>query len=568
MASTTTDNTWVVAPTVVNPDGNPTTPPEIAPVNVPTVTPPAAWVDTTTAPIQTPTTTEGSLGNETAALAAGGWLALSESASQIALNQELSNIDTTQLNTKIADAKSNQSEYQAINEAQIAQKTANELEYQQSLRDNQWEEIAALKLQQESENVANQAAAAEMKAKTDKAERDLQVANDISLQQSSIAFAKLGLSFSWAAINTAQKIFTDWMYNLSTLKAGNAKNYADLQVKINSVQFDHIQQISKIIQDTSEKEFTSKERLREFIWATQNNILLDKKEAQKAIQEAITTYKGERQTREDKLYTDLNSANKQLQESTAGITKTLTAAQTQAKSKIDMYINNWQWASLSPTQQTELEASAWIPAGTTAKTAMVRITQWINERLKELVGSAVAIPIAMAWLMNTDVQRYMKLGYPLTTAIQMTVDKYKDQIPEVKASLAASTAKTTLANAKTQAEIDKLNSEAKQNLSEIDIAKAKLSLARSAASKTWTDKTSAASFTDKDGKPLILDKNWVPHTINTDWSMGWVYGAKDWETVLSRSQPSEFDMGGEPATNSNTTPPPVTTEEDSSWWPF
>lgn len=82
--------------------------------------------------------------------------------------------------------------------------------------------------------------------------------------------------------------------------------------------------------------------------------------------------------------------------------------------------------------------------------------------------------------MQNDIKKYMAAGYPMGTAIQMTVDRYKNTIPEVKAAIEAKDKKTNLGNAKTQAEIDKLNSEAKQNLSEIEIAKAKLSMAKAA----------------------------------------------------------------------------------------
>ena len=148
------------------------------------------------------------------------------------------------------------------------------------------------------------------------------------------------------------------MYNLSSLKSTNAKNYADLNVKINSVQFDHIQQIGKLVQDTAEKEFASKERLRDFIGTTQNNILKNKEEAQKDIMDAIDKYKTERQTREDKLYADMNNANSNLQKATKDIQSTISTEETNAKSKIDMLINNGQWNSLSIAQKNQMEQAA------------------------------------------------------------------------------------------------------------------------------------------------------------------------------------------------------------------
>jgi hypothetical protein len=115
----------------------------------------------------------------------------------------------------------------------------------------------------------------------------MQIQNEIWLQRSSIAFAKLWLAFSGAAINTATQIFDTWVYNLAKLRTWNAKDYADLQVKVNATAFTHKQAINKIIADNSEAVFKSKERLREFIWGAQNNILNNKAQTQKSIQDAI-----------------------------------------------------------------------------------------------------------------------------------------------------------------------------------------------------------------------------------------------------------------------------------------
>jgi RPA family protein len=75
----------------------------------------------------------------------------------------------------------------------------------------------------------------------------------------------------------------------------------------------------------------------------------------------------------------------------------------------------------------------------------------------------------------------MKLGYPMQTAIQMTVDKYKSTIPQVSALEKAASTKSSLTNAKTQAEIDKLKSEAAENLANIDKMKADTARAGAAA---------------------------------------------------------------------------------------
>lgn len=216
----------------------------------------------------------------------------------------------------------------------MIQKNQNELAYQKQLQDENSAEIANLKMIQASENALNAATAAEMKLKADNAERDAVIANDVSQQTSAIAFAKLGLSFSWAAINTSQQIYAQGARGIAELRSSNAKNYADLKVKIDSVAFDHQATINKVVADAHEKEFASKERLREFIGNAQNNILTSRKEAQTAIQDAITTYKTERQAREDKLYSDIGAANKDLLIATQTIQTTVNAKQEIVKKKL------------------------------------------------------------------------------------------------------------------------------------------------------------------------------------------------------------------------------------------
>lgn len=69
-------------------------------------------------------------------------------------------------------------------------------------------DAANLQVLQTKEREANQAAIAAAQAKADSAERDLQIANDVELQKSNVAFAKLGLNLSTAASTQAQQIYT------------------------------------------------------------------------------------------------------------------------------------------------------------------------------------------------------------------------------------------------------------------------------------------------------------------------------------------------------------------------
>lgn len=537
-ASTTnpTDNVtngWVQAPfdissTIVkNPDGTQVNA-EITPITNEVI--PSSEINTSWAMSQTPATSADAANNVIAASQNIAANAQSEAASQIKTTTELSQVDQIQAETKIANAESNFKEAEKIATNQMAQKNQNELDYQKQLQDENSAEIANLKMIQASENALNAATAAEMKLKADNAERDAEIANDVSQQTSAIAFAKLGLSFSWAAINTSQQIYAQGARGIAELRSSNAKNYADLKVKIDSVAFDHQATINKVVADAHEKEFASKERLREFIGNAQNNILTSRKEAQVAIQDAITTYKTERQAREDKLYSDIGAANKDLLIATQTIQTTVNAKQEIVKKEIDSLIANWQWSSLSIAQQTEKELAAWLPVNSVNRTTKTNVTAWINARLKDLVGSAVAIPVVTLNRMQADIETYMKNGYPMATAIQMTVDRFKQQIPEVQRLEAANKAKVALTNAKTQAEIDKLNSESKENLANVDKIKADTAKSIASANATW-----------KASESTLGKYNWMVQW--QDWKIYYEYVPKSWPVVTVLA-PSQFQKSG------------------------
>lgn len=494
------------------------------------------WLNTTAATVQPDATTQN-IWEMQAAIDTNETNAVAESSSQQNLTKDLNAIDASQLETKTKNAEANQAEFKAIQEQQVAEKTKNEMDYQAELQRQQDEDVSALKTLQESESSQNQAAAAEMKAKNDSAEHEMQIQNELSLQRSSIAFAKLWLSFSGAAINTATQIFDSWVYNLAKLKSGNAKNYADLQVKINKTAFEHSQAINKIITTNSEAIFKSKERLREFIGNAQNNILNNKAQTQKSIQDAIDKFKAEKQTREDKMWSDMNKANDRLLASTKEYQKTIDFTNDTNKKKIDALVSNWQWNSLSPQQRIELEKAAGIPAWTTQNTIVAKTTQMITDWLKSIIGKAVWVPPATLNKMHLEVQRMLKLNVPMNTAVQMAIEKYKNTIPQVKQIEDAAKAKSTL-----DAEKLKMDLALKQSQITKNQAAAAKSLrpsgwgsSRSSWGSGWTKSTKLQSkYFDIEEETGWTSLNILGKTISIPWakkkkSVQWSYNPVTWD---------------------------------------
>lgn len=456
-----------VAASQVEPTPPAVTSPPVTPTPAPVAKSPAVpWVTPATE-VTTPTPTTENIGKMQDAITQTETTAQEEVKSQLELTKELNAIDQSQLDTQIKQANVAQQEYKAVQESQMIDKTNNEMEYQKQINEQAQEDAAALKTLQEAETAKNQATAAELKTKNEAAEREMQIQNELWLQKAAISFAKLWLSFSAAAINTATQIYDSWTYNLAKLKTWNAKNYADLQVKINKTEFDHKATINKIIREASDDVFKSKERLREFIWNAQNNILNNKQSTQKQVQDAIDTYKSEKQAREDKMWSDMNKANDRIISATKEYQKTIDFSQETTKKKIDALVSNGQWASLAPEQRVQLERDAWLPAGTTQNTVVAKTTQMITEGLKALTGKAVGVPPNVLNKMHLEVQRMLKLNVPMNTAIQMTIEKYKSAIPQVKQAEDAAKNKALM-----DAEKAKLDAEYKQSQIDKNIASA------------------------------------------------------------------------------------------------
>lgn len=557
---------WAIVPTpteptftyVNNPDGTPVDTSVPTQTNVPTQTPtqftPTAtnvrqtsWMQTTWASVDTNDATTQNISDMQSVIKSTENATVAENKSQQNLTNELNAIDTAQLETKKKDAEANQAEFKAIQEQQIAEKTKNEMDYQAELQRQQDEDVSALKTLQESENAQNQAAAAELKAKNDSAEHEMQIQNELGLQRSSIAFAKLWLAFSGAAINTATQIFDTWVYNLAKLKTGNAKNYADLQVKINKTAFEHKQEINKIITSNSEAIFRSKERLRDFIGAAQNNILNNKAQTQKSIQDAIDKFKSEKQTREDKMWSDMNKANDRLLASTKEYQKTIDFTNETNKKKIDSLVTNGQWNSLSPQQRIELEKAAGIPAWTTQNTIVAKTTQMITDWLNAIIWKAVGVPPVILNKMHLEVQRMLKLNVPMNTAVKMAIEKYKSTIPQVKQIEDAEANKKFLAT-------EKADIENRLKLSQIE----KNQAAAIKSMKTWTKWTWGSGWT----KPTKLQSkyfdiedetgwtslNILGKTINIPWtkkkkSVQWSYNPVTWDYTYEGKKVTPLKSG-------------------------
>lgn len=269
---------------------------------------------------------------------------------------------------------------------------------------------------QEKERAANEASIAAASTKAAAAERELQIANDVELQKSNVAFAKLWLTLSTAAATSAQQIYTTWVYNLSKLKSENAFKMANLEVEVARVEFDHTAVINEIINKSAEKSYTIKKDLNEEVFKLQNSIIDNRYDRQLKIDSAIDKYQNALKENELEVLEKMGKANDVLAKSVDNYYATLKTKETYAQTKIDTAIQAGTWGGMSPVAQAELEKAAWLPTWTVLNmqksyvtNAVLKMTEWLPFTSSELAS------------INQEASRLMQSWVNRDLAIEMTL---------------------------------------------------------------------------------------------------------------------------------------------------
>ena len=301
------------------------------------------------------------------------------------------------------------------------------------------QEASNMKALQEKERAANEASVAAAQAKADAAERELRIANDIELQKSNVAFAKMWLTLSTAAVTSAQQIYTTWIYNLSKLKSENAFQLADLQVAVAKVEFDHTKVINDIINKSSDKSYEIRKKLNDDIHTIKNSIIDNRFERQKNIDKAIDTYQEAISKNEDEVLDKMNKANKTLQDNVDTFYGNLKKKEEYNTSKISTLVSSGKWYAMSPIARSQYEKGAGLPTWTVARQVQSAIGTKIYTQAQEITGLKwISFTSADYNAMLTEAQRLAELGTPLDTAINQVVTQYLNKSPEYQSALAKS----------------------------------------------------------------------------------------------------------------------------------
>ena len=298
-------------------------------------------------------------------------------------------------------------------------------------------DAANLQVLQQKEREANEAAVAAAKAKADAQEREMQIANDIELQKSNVAFAKLWLNLSTAAVTQAQQIYTTWIYNLAKLKTENAFKLADLQVSVAKVEFDHTAKINDIINKSAEDSYNIRKKLSDEIHTIKNSITMNRLERQQMIDKAVDDYQEAIYNNQDKVMSSISKANDTLSDQIKSYYETLSVKEKYNSEKIDTLITSGKWYAMTPYAQTQYEKGAGLPTWTVARKINAVIGSKIYTQAQELTWLKwITFNSGTYSLMITEAQNLTQSGVPFETAINQVISKYINESPEYKAALA------------------------------------------------------------------------------------------------------------------------------------
>lgn len=282
---------------------------------------------------------------------------------------------------------------------------------------------------QEKERARNEASIAMAEAKSDAAERELAIANDVELQKSNVAFAKLGLTLSTAAATSAQQIYTTWVYNLSKLKSENAYANANLRVEVAKVEFDHTTAVNKIINDSSTKSYTIRKTLNADIHKINNSIIDNRLSRVEKLNAVMDNYQKATEENEENTLKLIKLSATSLDDIVKSMYDTLKTKESYGQDKINTVATNGKWFTMTPAEKIKYEQTAWLPKGTVNSQIKASIGKWV---VKELEGVANLSAGKINWVIDEALKLMDTWAYGMEAAIAVALTNSPEYQTQLK----------------------------------------------------------------------------------------------------------------------------------------
>lgn len=387
----------------------------------------------------------------------------SKSNAEAITNATKANADNAELLKQQKElAESNAKQIQAEKEAE-AQRFESELKARQAEAEAQIQKDAAneqaiLKAQQETDLEQTKAEWEALKASQARAIEEAKVKARVNEHNALMAFEKLWMTFSWAAITWVQAITNQSILSIAELETKNAKDYADWSKKASDIAIKYTQAINKSISDVTKKVHDSRVTLDKDISSIRDNIILSKSEKNKKIEDALSNYIKQKQDAETELYDRIEKQSASLKKSHDLINENITKQQDSYKKTLEILINNGQINSKSRAEINDLERKAWLPVGWVANMTLSTIYKWVIWLMDKRWYWADIPPEVLSKIV-LSVQRQGNINVPLDIAINNAFNQYTSELPWVFEA----TENRRLKMEKERAEIDKIRSEVEEN---------------------------------------------------------------------------------------------------------
>tara|TARA_R110000851_G_scaffold96726_5_gene209794 strand:- start:222 stop:1205 length:984 start_codon:yes stop_codon:yes gene_type:complete len=191
----------------------------------------------------------------------------------------------------------------------------------------------------------------EQRIKNGIAEKEAEQKIEVSKQQASWAFNKLGLGFSSGIILEVQRIATQGANQLALIKVTGAKYLADTQIAVAKLEQSYSSDINAIIDKYTDVAIGNKQNSIKRIADVQNNLLLNGKQKEDAINKIKDEYKTNTRGIQDNLRSEQERlADKQIAQ-TQQLEAQITNEQNQQKTVINGKFESGAWFNLTDTQK-------------------------------------------------------------------------------------------------------------------------------------------------------------------------------------------------------------------------
>lgn len=265
-----------------------------------------------------------------------------------------------------------------------------------------------------------------------KAEKDI----DVSNMKANWAFNKMGVWFSSYAVNTTNRIATEWAEKIAWLKLQASANQAIFAKDIANIEFNYTKEINSTIDKYTDEAIKLDNQAIERVYNLQNNLLLSEKEKKDEINKITDEYLKNKRDNEDKIYAEMERLRDKQSEQVKALEEQIKSVENTNKTKINDLMSSWVWNTLSSIQKDEYLKKANITEAEAQQSLKSSIYKSAYDLIQwTLWKNYLPSTAQMDWIIN-EVNRMTLAWRTLEEAINIATNRVIKETPEYKASIA------------------------------------------------------------------------------------------------------------------------------------